>query len=172
MSAIPIREARRRHRSQKRDTELFKKWLEQAAASCGWVKPEKDAKTTTGDIVAQIDLVSRSKNEACLMPDDIYTALCNAISGRETCKDFFSAAKLSSESSKTSHGHFIKILQTAVDKLPRRSSRLLERNSGVSGASSEVEPPPTSQPASIEDPGDEWHLVQNRRRRTQRTTSR
>ncbi|KAI1457483.1 hypothetical protein F4805DRAFT_457641 [Annulohypoxylon moriforme] len=119
MSSAAIREARRRHKALKRNTRIFKNWLEGVAVRRGWVKEGNEKERITDDIAAQIDIVSQSEFAEDAMPDEVFTALANAINDRRARKDFFRSSNMSTEDFKNSHEHFIEILERASENLRR-----------------------------------------------------
>ncbi|KAI1209563.1 uncharacterized protein F4807DRAFT_460780 [Annulohypoxylon truncatum] len=163
MSATQIQSVRLQHKNVKRNTRIFKQWLEAAAKASGWINFGHEGERTTGDIAAQIELVSNSQCEANFIPADVHVALRNAIEGRKTCKDFFQAKRLSTQRSTTEHSHFIALLEHALNVLPRqkREDPELHRDRHHS---STLEAPMTSFSSPVND--SEWHLVSRKRRRS------
>ncbi|KAI1209562.1 uncharacterized protein F4807DRAFT_460779 [Annulohypoxylon truncatum] len=163
MPSTQIRTARSQYKSVKRDSNTFKRWLEQAATSCGWSKIGNQDRTTA-DIATQIDLVANTQNQVCIIPDDVYAALCNAINGRKSCKQFFHTTNLSTNASTRSHEHFITILEWAATVLPRNQRELLQHGNSKPQRS-EIQVSSSSPATPIGDSEPEWQVVKRGRRR-------
>ncbi|KAI1457482.1 hypothetical protein F4805DRAFT_475015 [Annulohypoxylon moriforme] len=145
MSSTAIRETRRQYRRLKRNTQIFKTWLESAAKLCGWEKEGNERERTVSDIATQVELVAANWSETGTMPAPVHAALVDCIKGRKSCKDFFRSSNLSTEESANSHAHFIEILEPATE--------------------SPSSPPAVSIEDPVQDSEQQWHVVEPKRRR-------
>lgn len=183
MAPESIQEARRDYALMKRDTAIFKTWLENTARSCGWKSSDATNARGTFEIVEQIRLVSESQSDEYLMLEKVYISLCKAIEGRKQCNEFFSSARLGTEDTSTKHTHFIEILENAAITLPRRHhmhlapihmgiqrygyySRLPRLVYVTNSNSVPNNPAATIQPPALDDPEEGWTVVQRKGRKS------
>ncbi|KAI1440032.1 hypothetical protein F5Y02DRAFT_423408 [Annulohypoxylon stygium] len=165
MAPESIQEARRDYALMKRDTAIFKTWLENTARSCGWKSSDATNARGTFEIVEQIRLVSESQSDEYLMLEKVYISLCKAIEGRKQCNEFFSSARLGTEDTSTKHTHFIEILENAAITLPRRHHmHLAPIHMGIQSVPNN--PAATIQPPALDDPEEGWTVVQRKGRKS------
>ncbi|KAI0892629.1 hypothetical protein F4806DRAFT_499741 [Annulohypoxylon nitens] len=160
-----IQSARSKYRTLKRDTELFKRWLNTTAESCGWATNHPRRKQTTEDITAQIDLLLKNQNKSTQIPTNVHLALRNAINGRRLCNKFFHESNLSTQESRDGHEHFIRVLERAANVLPRRRAEDIGDNDDGPRSSQEsadqLREPLAATP--IVDQDDNWQVVKQKK---------
>ncbi|KAI1440031.1 hypothetical protein F5Y02DRAFT_423407 [Annulohypoxylon stygium] len=156
-----IQLARSRYRTLKRDTDLFKRWFNTTAESCGWATNHPRRKQTTEDITAQIDLLLKNQNKSTQIPTNVHLALRNAINGRRLCNKFFHESNLSTQESRDGHEHFIQVLERAANVLPQHHAEDIGDNDDGPRSSQEsadqLREPLAATP--IVDQDDNWQVV-------------
>lgn len=77
---------------------------------------------TTKELLDQVNLVAQSpRSRGLSMPDRIWEALQGAIHSRQRFCDWFDRMKLSTQEARDGHRHFVDVLKSAFEVLPRES---------------------------------------------------
>lgn len=75
---------------------------------------------TTKDLLDQVNLIAQSsQSKLSPMPERIWEALQGAIHARQRFCDWFEKMKLSTPEARDGHRHFVSVLTSALDVLPR-----------------------------------------------------